>query len=330
METRLNVTLTLALLFFSGAFTPARSAQPTSVSAPLIYKGAADGSAAVALDTNCFASASDEDSTIRIYRRDRGGAPVQTLDLTRFLEVSAASPETDIEAAARMGDRVYWISSHGRNQRGEFRSAHQRFFATDIGKGSPPQLVPAGRPYKNLSTDLASEPLLKDFNFAAAATRTPKQKGALSIEGLCATPDKHLLIGFRNPVPDGLALLIPLLNPEEMLAGGRAKFGSPIRLGLDGLGVRDITFWDGKFVIIAGPFDGKGPSELYEWKGGDAKAKQVKGARLKGLNPEAIIVYPDTGLKQIQLLSDDSKEEKKSFLGVVLFGRDFRSVWVTR
>lgn len=211
------------------------AAQRDGVSEPLIYKGTSDGSAAAALDTIYFAAASDEDSTIRIYRRDCGGAPVQTLDLTSFLEVSSAWPETDIEAAARIGDRIYWISSHARNQRGEFRSGHQRFFATDIGKGSPPQLVPAGKPYRNLAADLANDPALQTFNFAAAAARAPKQKGALSIEGLCATPDKHLLIAFRNPVPNGLALLVPLLNPEEVLADRRAKFGPPVRLDLDEL-----------------------------------------------------------------------------------------------
>ena len=44
------------------------------VPASLVYSGAMDGSAAVAIDSTFFANASDEDSVIRIYRRDSGGA----------------------------------------------------------------------------------------------------------------------------------------------------------------------------------------------------------------------------------------------------------------
>jgi hypothetical protein len=33
--------------------------------------------------------------------------------------------------------------------------------------------------------------------------------GGLNIEGLAATPDGQLLIGFRNPLSEGKALLLP-------------------------------------------------------------------------------------------------------------------------
>jgi len=52
---------------------------------------------------------------------------------------------------------------------------------------------------------------------------------------------------------------------------------------------------DGQYAIIAGPYDGKGQSHLYEWLGGTSAPRQVKHTRLKGLNPEAIIFYPDKG-----------------------------------
>ena len=84
---------------------------------------------------------------------------------------------------------------------------------------------------------------------------------------------------------------------------------------------------------FAGPFDGKGQSHLYEWKGGEAKPKLLKHVRLKGLNPEAIVVYPDKAWNEVQLLSDDSKEEKKGLLGKpgsAILGRQFRSVWIER
>ena len=324
----------LAFILVFRGFGLAGRKPPASGSAPLVYTGAADGSAALALDAEHFATASDEDSVIRVYHRNRGGAPLWSINLTRFLEVDEAAPETDIEAGARIGDRAYWISSHGRNQHGHLRPAHYRFFATDIEtNGALPQLVPVGQPCKTLLADLVQEAPLAPFNLADAAGRAPKSPRALSIEGLCATADNHLLIGFRNPVPQGRALAVPLLNPDEVIHGQRAKFGPPIRLDLGGLGIRDLAYWGGRYLIIAGPFDGKGQSHLYEWKGGEAKPKLLKHVRLKELNPEAIVVYPDKAWNEFQLLSDDSKEEKKGRLGKAgsaIPGKQFRGVWIKR
>ena len=187
----------------------------TNMPAPLVYSGAMDGSAAVVIDSKFFANASDEDSVIRLYHRERGGEPVQTIDLSSFLEVDPRSPETDIEAAVRIGSRAYWITSHGRNKNGKERVSRHRFFATDIRTNEHGiQILPAGKPYKDLLDDLTGAEQLKQFGLKFAAARAPKSPGGLAIEGLAATPDGHLLIGFRNPIPKGRALLVPLLNPE--------------------------------------------------------------------------------------------------------------------
>jgi len=305
---------------------------PDNVSAPLVYTGAVDGSAAVALDVEHFVAASDEDSVLRVYGRDRGGPPLQSIDLTQFLDVPAASPETDIEAAARIGDRAYWISSHGRNSRGQEKEGRHRFFATDIVTSERGvTLRPAGKPYQDLLRDLIAAPSLEPFRLAEAAARPPKSAGGLNIEGLCATGDRHLLIGFRNPVPQGRALLVPLLNADAVIQGQRAQFGPPLRLDLGGLGIRDIAFWEGEYLIVAGPSDGKGQSRLYRWAGNDQGPKLLRHVSLKGLNPEAVIVYRDRGLQQVQLLSDDSKKVQNDDAGkseAVLGQKQFRSIWV--
>src|SRR6266542_4312246 len=38
------------------------------------------------------------------------------------------------------------------------------------------------------------------------------------------------------------AILIPLLNPDEVLEGARPKFGTAVLLDRDGRGVRDLVF----------------------------------------------------------------------------------------
>lgn len=300
------------------------------VSSPIIYSGALDGSAAVPIDSKLFAAASDEDSIIRIYRRDAGGQPQQRIDLSAFLELDPRWPETDIEAAARVGDRVYWITSHGRNKTGKERESRNRFFATDIRTNeNGVQLAIVGKPYKDLLEDLLAASQLRQFDFKTAATRAPKSADGLAIEGLVGMPDGQLLIGFRNPVPKHRALLVPLLNPDEVVHGAHARFGEPIQWDLGGLGIRDISSWQGEFIIIAGRYEAGGTSKLFRWSGGAAPPVQMKHLSLKGLNPEAIIIYPDKGLREFQLLSDDSTEQKNKDASRTRTEPSFRSVWVT-
>jgi hypothetical protein len=176
------------------------------------------------------AIATDEENRLRVYRRDQGGPPLQTFDLASHLGLERHSPETDIEGAARVGDCVYWIGSHSRNQDGRFRPNRCRFFATAFEvSGDDAKMRFLGVAYQNLVNDLAHAPELKRFDFDRASRLAPKQPGALNIEGLCATPDNQLLIAFRNPVPNGRALLVPLTNPEQIVMNGQpAKFGEPI------------------------------------------------------------------------------------------------------
>lgn len=319
----------IVLLAVIWLFPPVHATDDVKVSAPSFYIGAYDGSAAVALNTNLFVTASDEDSTLRVYRREQGGTPLQTIDLGSFLRVDSAHPETDIEAAARIGNRIYWISSHGRNQNGKARLEHQRFFATEIQTDGPIiKIVPVGQPYENLLSDLCHATNLASFNLADAANRAPKIPNGLSIEGLCGTSESNLLIGFRSPIPNGQALMVPLLNPSEVINGTPARLGAPIQLDLDGLGIRDIAYWQGEYLIVAGPADGNGHSHLFQWRGIGKKPKAFKHISLHGLNPEGIVIYPNEGLRTFQVLSDDSSQAKNSFLPMFRT-KSFRSVWIT-
>src|SRR5688572_19553297 len=96
------------------------------------HHGMANASAGVSISTNLFAAASDEDNTLRVYRMDRDGAPVETFEVSAFLKVSRPSPEADLEGAARIGNRIYWLGSHARNKDGRWRPNRHRFFATEL------------------------------------------------------------------------------------------------------------------------------------------------------------------------------------------------------
>lgn len=302
----------------------------SAVSEPTVYTGICGASAGVAIGQEAFLVADDESNRLRIYARNTGGPALQSIDLTPQLELDRRAPEIDLEGAARLGDYVYWITSHSRNKKGREHPNRYRFFATAIrGTNANARVGFVGRPYKNLLADLAAAPTLQRYSLGAASRLVPKARGGLNIEGLCSTADHRLLIGFRNPIPNGNALLVPLENPEQMIAGERARIGAPVELDLDGLGIRDIAFWHGEYLIIAGSFDGKGKSRLYRWPGGQAKARHLKEVNLKGLNPEAIVVYPKLGLEEVQLLSDDSSRSSVDCNDLPVPSRQFRGVWVS-
>lgn len=280
--------------------------QSVAAVVPLVFRGMCDASAAVQLQGNLFAVASDEDNVLRFYRLDQPGEPVGSFDLRPFLFGSKKGPESDLEAAARIGDRVYWISSHGRDASGNPAPGRHRFFALEVERhGTNVNLKPVGRAYTNLLADLVTEPILARYDLAGASGRAPKAPGGLNIEALTDTPDGGLLIGFRNPIPEGRALVVPLLNPAEIVAGQRARFGLPVLLDLGGLGLRGIGSFEAGYYLIAGPADREAECRFYHWAGGAAAPQRVGNIPLQGINPEGICFHDDQGHSEYVILSDD-------------------------
>ena len=267
---------------------------------------------------------------LRVYRRNGGGGPVAQIDLgeIRELRVPGAKKELDLEAAAPLGDKVYWIGSHGNNKEGKVSPNRRQLFATTVSAGNGEfRVALAGQPYRRLVEDLIATPALREFKLADAAAngRAPKDEGGLNIEGLVASIDGHLLLGFRNPVPQGRALLVPVLNPEEIIRGARARIGEAIRLDLGGRGIRDIVLMGREYFILAGDHGeaDRRPliPQLYRWQGVGTAPRLV--AEFPKLNPEAIIAYPDATGRELQVLSDDGQKPplpatKRKFRGVTV------------
>ena len=277
------------------------------------YSGMCDASAAVAIDAETFIVANDEDNTLRVFRRNSAGrepaAPIAEADLSGFLKPQG-KPETDIEGAARLGDQVYWITSHGRNKSAKLRPSRYRFFATKVTRnGRQITIEPTGKPYMRLLDDLLADERLAKYKLKAASKKAPKAKDALNIEGLCAVPNRGLIFAFRNPIRKGKALLVPLKNAADVVAGAaRAEFGKPIELDLAGLGVRSIEYdeLNRRFIIVAGPYkSGVGDFRLYHWSGDPAQVPKHVKLDFAKLNPEALFIYPGGGKNRIHILSDD-------------------------
>lgn len=307
---------------------------PPRVSRLTVYREMCDASAAVALNDTLFIAASDEDNILRVYSSEQAGAPLLSHDMSPFLGVKS-DHETDIEGATRLGDRIYWITSHSRNAEGEEKPRRRKLFATRVTvRGATITIAGVGKPYNHLLADLLAEPRLRRYSLAEAARRKPKAEGALDIEGLTATPEGTLLIGFRNPIPQGKALLVPLLNPQAILDGETtARLGDAMELDLGGLGIRSIEYWPAQktYLISAGPASSGGPFRLYRWAGGRSDVPiPVPDVDFGDLHPEAIIVYPNPMQTLVQILSDDGsrKVNGKRCKDLPLAERRFRSIWV--
>jgi hypothetical protein len=323
--------LPMLLCALGGAFM----AMPSWASATVTeYAGTCDASAAIVLGDRQFVVANDEDNVLRVYREGQTAAPVSTLDLSKFLKSDPKHPEADLEAAARIGNRIYWITSHGANSDGDLRSGRRRLFVTQInGTGEAIKLTAVGKPYRKLVRDLTRSPTLKAYKLGDAAKIAPKEPGGLNIEGLAATPDGRLLIGLRGPIPDGKALLIPLNNPQAVVAGQSARLGEPILLELGGRGVRSIEYVPtlGQYLIVAGAAGIGGEFQLYRWSGaaGDEPVA-VNGENFSGLQPEAMIAYPGPPVRLL-VFSDDGTREAGSVMckDLPVGQRRFRTLWVT-
>lgn len=277
------------------------------------FEGVCEASAAAILGDTHFAVASDETESLTIYQR---GNPAPVDQMSR-------EDVTDIEAATRIGDVVFWLTSHSRNSSNQDRPKRKVLFATAIDAGG--KLRNVGSDFRSLRPRLA----------AALGIAEPKLISSLNVEGLAATPGGSLLLGLRGPLtsagearvvriddPFDLVGLVQPAVPAETLSVKEVSY-----LNLGGRGIRSIErvgTGNHLFLIVAGPVeDGSGlPPRLFWWDGvNDVTPGPV--AALDGLNPEAVIAWSET---QIQILSDDGSNECSDEKPTP---RAFRSIEVT-
>lgn len=291
-----------------------------------VFGGIANPSGGVALNADEFIVADDEDNQLRIYNRNQPDKPVQAIVLSKVFKgviEDGEDLEIDIESAAELGGTYFWLGSHSTSRKGKNRPARQRLLAISIDEKKHVSAV--GKIYTDLLDDLENDERFEVYQFDKAREIQPKAIGGLSIEGLAATPERTLLIGFRNPLAGGTvkdevlvnakALLVELHNPFEVIQGEAAEFGDPLELDLGGFGIREITGWHGDdYLIIAGPYHANEASEeraaelfrMYQWTKSTGKLSEIQDSALAGFNVEAAIFYPGNN-SEVQLLSDDGK-----------------------
>ncbi|ACK71183.1 conserved hypothetical protein [Gloeothece citriformis PCC 7424] len=304
----------------------------------LQHQGTCDASGSVAIeDTHYFILGNDEDNILRIYDAEKSGEPVEKIDTNSYFKNNPKDKEVDIEAAALLDGVIYWITSHGRNKKAKEKPERCNFFANKITvKNNSFSSEQVGESYSELLTDMFNDKTLKKYNLKEAAKLAPKAEGGLNIEGLCITPSQEMLIGFRNPIPDGKALLLPLKNPKDLIEKKEtcASFGEPIELDLGGLGIRSIVYWEKHevYFIVAGSYDSSDNFQLYQWSGNPQESPEViEGELPQDFKPEDITFYPNRD-NEFQLLSDDGsikRDGETECKDLPENERYFRSLWMS-
>ncbi len=290
------------------AFMPVLLASLAAAQTPGHYTGLAEASAAAALDAEHMVVAEDECNTLLVYKFGQPspvGKPIE-------LDLGTGGKASDLEGAARVGDLIYWISSHSQTKSGKANEWRHRFFATRVDRStSPPTVTPFGKPHAGLMKAAADDKNLAGLNLADAAAKLPEEPGGLNIEGLAAWGNDGLLIGFRSPLRSGdKAVLVPLENPSAVLAGEAPRFAPPLLLDLDKRGIRSIDRVGDHYVIVAGPTANVGSFDLYRWSGNaNDKPVLLPGSLPAGHAFEALVAIPGTRDRKLVLLSDDGVDD---------------------
>lgn len=297
--------------------------------------GGADASATVLLDPQHALVAIDEDQVLRVWPTTRSGPPIRSFDLTPLLGLtdfggSGQPRESDFEAMALVGTRVYVMGSHSNSAEGANRPNRRRLAAFDLTGSAPDWTLSWVGRYDNLRDELLAWDQdgrhglgvnALGLTSSAAVGTPPEAAGGsgFNLEGFAVSPDgQRAWLGFRAPLQPPsdrrLALVVPVNNLAALVSGNpatvAADFGTPALLDLGGLGVRSIECSFDGCLIVAGAADGSGGRfELYRWSGSHHDPPVRMAADLSGQRPEGVafaanIVGPEAPLVLVSDLGD--------------------------
>lgn len=277
----------------------------------LAFHGVCDGSGGIALPDGRIATVDDEKAPlIRIFS-ERGGQPIATVTIPG---VSDVGNEPDLEAGASIGGMSLWIGSHARNSDGEDKPERQVLLGLPVAGILSGSVAPGTvRKVTTLRGPLQRWGAVHDLDLKAAFGppgethgHLAAEKRGVNIEAMAYHPGRReLMIGFRNPVFDGKALVAPIRNHEAVLAGDPPDFGDPVRLQLGDRGLRDMV-WSERhdaMLLIAGPSGDDGSFALYRWGAGQPAPVPWPVALPPDFHPETILAI--SGTNDLLILSDD-------------------------
>jgi hypothetical protein len=270
-----------------------------------------------------FIVATFKDNVLRIYNVTTPFAPVSAFDLSGHLDVDPDVPVT-IAGAAKVRDRIYWIASHSRDEKGRVRPERYRFFATTIVENNGRvSIEPVGKPCKKLIHELVNLKTVRTLGLAKATMFGEKARKRLApadqgsnIGALCASHNSNTLyIAFDNPRPIRVmtgtphALIVPLDNAADVIEKGEEPiFGEGMLWDLKGMGIVGFEYSSehGEYFAVAKPHNSKDLFALYRWSG--MKAYPPERVTLPGrdIGIVASVVVPFENQSSLLLLGEET------------------------
>ena len=212
----------------------------------------------------------------------------------------------DLEAITSDGNLVYGITSHTLSKKNGRKASRERFIMFTYEDGA----IKKFHIYSNLKNDLV-------YSFPELSKNASFYTNSINIEGLCFDEiKKDILIGFRAPVVNSTALLLAISNPKDVfLKGARPLFSKPIKLNLNGMGIRDITYDAQKkgFWIIAGSSNERNKAfTLWFWDRANKKLNKIKNHPDIGYAEGITLIKKDSNLPGLFIVEDNGQKPNKS------------------
>ena len=195
-------------------------------------------SGATTVENNKVLIVEDESSArpMKLVTFDENNHVVEIGDLhiPKKLKKAFKKKIEDLEAIAADGHTVYAITSHAPNRANNNKKERNRLLVMHYEDESIKDLSI----YKHLKAELVH--FKPDIFGERLLGYNP-----INIEGLAVNPKTHeLYIGFRAPLFESKAIIVPVENPHQLF-GKQAKkpyFKEPIFIDLDGLGIRGMHY----------------------------------------------------------------------------------------
>ena len=269
------------------------------------FRGSCDGSGGVALDKDHFAVVNDETSHLLVYKRHDPGEPIQSINLRKALELKKKE-EGDLEALALVKDYLFVLGSHSRDRDGKKQKERRKLLALRLRSESGVfDLKPLGDVYEDLMGDLEDHDAFDELGLKQSAGEAGSDPEGFNIEGLCSGSDGILWLCFRGPRIGARALLIPMINPVDIMAGVRPRFGKHQLLDLQGRTIRGADNFGGHIIFVADTDKVDLGPAIYIWDEQGNDVTQLHTPELRSIDPESVVIFPDTGLQELLVLSDD-------------------------
>ena len=221
---------------------------------------------------------------------------------------------SDLEALARDDEGfIYALTSHSRTRKGNRSPDREHLMRFKIQDGNVLGLTS----YDNLTQVLETDHKLHDL--IRERTKAEVSFEEINIEGMAFDPvKKRLLLGFRDPEFNNMALVAFISNPKDVFErNAQPEFDEVAILDIDGGGIRSLNYDPvlKNYVIANEVKDETGQkfSQLWTWSGNPTDEPQkISLPNLQHItNVEAVDSITVNGKPQMILMGDEGNASQK-------------------